>query len=482
MTHFSDGITLGDWDDVTGSRVIGTRSGQPVIFPNDVAARLDMRSFGVKGDGSDETSKVQACIAAAEAMTPPGTILLPEAIVEVTGITVSKAINFVGKGKLKSILKLRAGSNTSLITFTGEITGPSFLNKQPQMLFMGLDGNKANQSGTSHGVFFPDVAFSAQTDYSFSCSMFEVDIRDCLTNGIRIGNNRNAGNFTRGSVKDSGSSGIHIGSANDWHFNHFGSGGNGAHGIYNVGGQMIRIFDPDIYSNTLSGIRMDSTADDINIIGGSIDRNSQHGFLINGNTGSPVDKLFTLLGVKFFQNSAETTNTYSDITLNDCYGGATIGCMFKRSTVNSPKHLVRFSGTSGRHRFIGNMWNETNAPYATSLTDNPFELLQDRNSRLLDFAVGIAAAGADQAGATALTAEINRVSGGGANGVRLPTATYHGQRIHVTATTGSTITVYPATGQQINGGGANVGVAVSNGNGREFIWESGTPSWWTFVR
>jgi hypothetical protein len=96
--------------------------------------------------------------------------------------------------------------------------------------------------------------------------------------------------ITSGSVRNCGSSGIHIGASSDWHFNHFGSGGNGGHGIYNVGGQMIRVIDPDIYSNTLSGIRMDDTADDIWISGGSIDRNLQHGFLINGDVGVDEEK------------------------------------------------------------------------------------------------------------------------------------------------------------------------------------------------
>ena len=458
-------------------------NGDPVMFPDDVGGKLDLRTFGVKGDGGDETDEVMAAIAAAEAMTPPGTIMIPEMTIEVTGLTVTKAVNFVGRGKLKSILKLRAGSNTSLITFVGEKTGASFANRQPQMLFLGLDGNKANQSGTSHGVYFPDIAYSVNTDYAFSCSMFEVDINNCLTNGIRIGNNRNAGNFTRGSVKGCGSSGIHLGSSSDWHFHHFGAGGNGGNGLYNAGGQMTRVFDCDIYSNSLSGIRMDASAVDVNVVGGSIDRNLQHGVLLNGSTGSPIDRLITMVGVKFYENSAETTNTYSDICINDHFGGAAIGCIFGRSTVNSPKHLVRVSGASGRFRLIGGIWNETNPPYGTSVTDNPGAVLQDRNSRMVDFETGLTAAGTTQSDALQLVAEVNRVSGGGANaGVKLPTATFHGQICHVTNVNGQTLNVYPATGQQINQAGANVASTITNGNGREYRWDGTNSTWWTFVR
>lgn len=441
-------------------------------------------SAGAIGDGvTDSTTAFQRCITAAERFAPYGIVEVPEGTYLVSGLTITKKINIFGKGKLHSVIKLKNGSNTSVFTYTGETTGASYANLQPQLRDIGINGNKANQSGTSHGIYFPDVAYSVDTDYAFSLSIFECDIRDCLTNGIRIGNNRNAGNFTRGSVKDCGSSGIHIGSASDWHLHHFGSGGNGGYGVYNVGGQSLRIFDPDIYSNTLSGIRMDSTANGMWVTGGSIDRNYQNGVYLAGDSGSPYDRRTVFIGTKFYKNSMVGTNQYSHFYLNDHYGGAAIGCLFDQDASVNAKYIVNFNGASGRFRLTDCLWNRNAAPWGTALTDNFIELIQSGNSSMYDTASAVTAAGTTISDAFSLVYPINRVSTGAANsGVKLPTASYHGQSVHVTNTTGNTILVYPQSTQQINVGGNGVSSSLSNGSGREYRYDATIPSWYSYVR
>ncbi len=64
MTHFSDGITIGDFSDSTGSRNIGTRSGLPVLFPNGYADANDIAYYLAKGDGvTDDTAVLNAALA-----------------------------------------------------------------------------------------------------------------------------------------------------------------------------------------------------------------------------------------------------------------------------------------------------------------------------------------------------------------------------------------------------------------------------------
>jgi hypothetical protein len=77
----------------------------------------------------------------------------------------------------------------------------------------------------------------------------------------------------------------------------------------------------------------------------------------------------------------------------------------------------------------------------------------------------IAAAGAAQGTATALTGGICRITtatGGSADGVRLPSAgTFPGDAVVVINKSAATINVYPATGEKINTGTANAAVTVA---------------------
>jgi hypothetical protein len=344
-----------------------------LVVPAGIQGVGVMPSF-LYGDGStDDTSALQRAIDKAEAMSPMGTVVLPEGTFAHTGLTVSAGIRIIGASDLRTRLYLKSGSNTSSLTYTGEKTGAGYELKQPRLENLLIDGNKAGQSGTSHGVYLPAISYSVGTDYAFGVGMFQVNIINCETNGINIGNNRNAGGFVRGSVRDSGGTGIVIGSASDWHFYHFGCGGNGGHGIYNVGGQIIRIYDCDIYSNTLAGIRMDSTANSMQVAMGSIDRNGQQGVLLNG-AGTTVPGLVTILGTQFYENSAETTNTFADITLFDFVGGCAIGTTHKRSTTNSPKYLVNSTGTSSGFGFISPLYDLGSPPWGTAMTNDVTKL------------------------------------------------------------------------------------------------------------
>jgi len=466
-------------------REIGLDAQGKLVVRNGISGvGLDIAARGARCDGvTDDTHAWEDTISKAEAMSDYPTIVMPEGTSIVSPLTINRAINLRGAGKLRSILKLKSGSNGHLLTYTGEKTGASYATKQPYMRDIGLDGNKANQSGTSHGVYLPDVAYSVDTDYAFSVAMFECDVRNCLTNGIRIGNNRNAGNFTRGSVKDCGSSGIHIGSASDWHLHHFGSGGNGGYGVYNVGGQSLRIFDPDIYSNTLDGIRMESAANGMWITGGSIDRNNRNGVYLAGDTGSPYDRRTVIIGTKFYLNSSEGSDQYSNIYLNNHFGGAAIGCLFDGDTTTKVKYIVNFNGVSGRFRLTNGIWNRNNVPWGTALTDNFVELIQNDNSSMYDTGFAVTAAGTTISDAYSLVYPINRVSTGSANsGVKLPEATYHGQTVHVTNFTGNTILVYPQSTQQINVGGNGTSSSLANGAGREYRYDATVPSWYSLIR
>lgn len=93
----------------------------------------------------------------------------------------------------------------------------------------------------------------------------------------------------------------------------------------------------------------------------------------------------------------------------------------------------------------------------------------------------VSAAGATQAAATALVANINNVTvvAAAADGVRLPTAVA-GMRILIrNSDSADTLKIYPATGGQINALGANVSFSLTAGSTIELFASTAT-QWFTF--
>lgn len=86
------------------------------------------------------------------------------------------------------------------------------------------------------------------------------------------------------------------------------------------------------------------------------------------------------------------------------------------------------------------------------------------------------AAGSNQTTATTLTGD-NVFVTGGTGGVVLPNAT-QGREISITNTSGASITVYPASGHQIEAAGNNVGTVLPNQATLSLVAKSGN-NWWT---
>lgn len=84
---------------------------------------------------------------------------------------------------------------------------------------------------------------------------------------------------------------------------------------------------------------------------------------------------------------------------------------------------------------------------------------------------GATAAGTDQGTALAITTGVDRVvvtTAAASTGVRLPATRFKGDTITVTNRGANAITVYPATGDTIDGGSANAGAPLAVGGSRTF--------------
>jgi hypothetical protein len=141
--------------------------------------QLNVRDFGAKGDGkTDDTDAVQKAITAAASVAKPwngGRLCVPAGVYIVGPLIVNAhCLILVGEGWTNTVLQLRPQSNGDLLTVNG---GPNVNFTSLQIESLQLDGNRAEQSGTSHClhvssvwncVFGPGLALrNARTDGLF---------------------------------------------------------------------------------------------------------------------------------------------------------------------------------------------------------------------------------------------------------------------------------------------------------------------------
>ena len=132
-------------------------------------------------------------------------------------------------------------------------------------------------------------------------------------------------------------------------------------------------------------------------------------------------------------------------------------------------------GTSGTNRWSLTQFGDLNQAAAGG------DLIYTHSSGTRDFTTAVAAAGASQGTATALTSRWQRVTGAtGANGVVLPATPVSGQHAAIINTTGaSNLLVYPGVGDFIGNGLVDAAVTVSGGAIIECIAESAS-KWWCY--
>jgi Pectate lyase superfamily protein len=158
-------------------------------------------SGGAAGDGTtDDTAAVQAAITACQS-AGGGTVWFPPGTYIVTGLTITGSdVTLRGSGIGATIISLKNSSNTSVIAVSG--TGTVNVHVED----LSIEGNKANQSGTSHGI-------SISTPYSVTDTQHRiasVDINSVLTDGISITGDTRVVRLFHVRVKQAGGSGYNM--------------------------------------------------------------------------------------------------------------------------------------------------------------------------------------------------------------------------------------------------------------------------------
>lgn len=122
MTHFSDGLELGDADG-GGARTIRSRDGGPIVFPDGISSpnAVSALDYGIVGDNSTDNSTAFQTAVTALAAEGGGILTLPgnATYVVSAGFTLADNVAIQGVGLTKPKIRLVSASGFRLFNFTG---------------------------------------------------------------------------------------------------------------------------------------------------------------------------------------------------------------------------------------------------------------------------------------------------------------------------------------------------------------------------
>lgn len=311
-------------------------------------------------DGVADDVEINAAIA--QVATLGGKVSLFEGTFNIASSINITASNIVLEGQgMGTVLRLADGANTSVIVATGSTQTTPYYIYYDSIKNLRIDGNKANQTGISHGIFFNTwVGLSA---------IKGVDVKNCLTSGIMLYGTQitqfygpdeaiSSGNgcvhitITETSVRTSGNDNIHVEKSD-----------------------AVKIVNcPYIYGAGNAGIYLDTSPSfmisDVYIPG--LVGVSQQGLYIHNSSNGQVARVNSLNGLNNFLLDSNSNNN----SFNSCFAEGSldsslkivtstynefVSCNFPSSRTNS----IEISG-GAYNRFIS--CNINNASVSTTNT------------------------------------------------------------------------------------------------------------------
>lgn len=309
--------------------------------------------FGLVGDGTtDNTAAMRAAVDAVN-VDAGGTILLPRGVILTDSFEPKNNTRFVGQGGggfgndevylyRGTTLKLKESSNA-----TEFITGAD--DSVCNVLFrdITIDGNKANQSNTIHGVALPDRASGLDPKWVFQ----HVYMKSFTGDGFRFGEFQRANRLIDAIVWQCDGNGVSLWGTDNTLVSCI-IGQNGGDGI-NVDAELQHIIGCDVFSND-NGLNItDDAAKSVMALNCSFDLNGKNGVFSAG-------VLTTILQCRFSGNSFDADGstlsglgTTADINLNFGagrampYGCALVGNNFSASAATSNRPVWNIVANGG---------------------------------------------------------------------------------------------------------------------------------------
>jgi hypothetical protein len=146
---------------------------QPPVSPSSllpITGQLNVKAYGAKGDGTtDDTAAIQAAIDAVAA-SGGGQVLLPPGTFVTGQLVLKNRVWLVGAGTRSTVIYLKTGTNASAIKNYVSSNAIEANAMFCGVLNLKIDGNKTNQTGTSHGIEFnvnPSSGTQATNDDDF---------------------------------------------------------------------------------------------------------------------------------------------------------------------------------------------------------------------------------------------------------------------------------------------------------------------------
>lgn len=142
-----------------------------------VGATYNVKTYGAKGDGSDDTVPISVANLLAK-NAGGGTVFFPKGTYATQKITVYNRVTYQGEGAGVSIILLKAGETTnvlegenfSTLTGTSSNQGPV----QFQIRNLSVDGNKVNCPAAGRGIAV----------YGDEFRIYDVHVRNCVSDGF----------------------------------------------------------------------------------------------------------------------------------------------------------------------------------------------------------------------------------------------------------------------------------------------------------
>ncbi len=282
-----------------------------------------------------------------------GIVLVPPGTYTTSPITLQNRVWLMGGGMRSTIIKLANGSNDSLIKNYVSPDGIIANAEHCGVLDLMLDGNKANQSGTSHGIFFSSYPLNSQAtnDDEFDTQQVvqNVFIKNALTDGYNA-TGRSATMLYNVQAYSSGRYGFNP--SFDTFLVSCQAGSSGSEGFYLGASEVHLVNCTSFYSgqtSTSSGFHMVS-----NTVGGVILTNC----VAQDNTGIgfQIDTTYTcsMTGCVADSNSTASAGTYPALDIWNSFGCIVEGLVcFERKANGSTSyqtHALRIRSTSTGNR------------------------------------------------------------------------------------------------------------------------------------